>query len=49
MKWLVIALALYSLFITAVLLAEWHNERPAKKFIRSIEEAYKERERNERQ
>lgn len=49
MKWLVIALALYSLFITAVLLVERHNERPSKKFIRSIKEAYKEREHHENQ
>lgn len=49
MKYLVIALVLYSLFITAILLVEWHNERLSKKFIRSVEEAYKERERHERQ
>lgn len=49
MKYLVIAMALYSLFITAILFVEWHNERPSKKFIRSIEEAYKERERHEQQ
>lgn len=47
MKYLVIALELYSLFITAILILEWYNERPSKKFIRSIEEAYKERERHE--
>lgn len=49
MKWLVIALALYSLFITAVLLVEWHNERPSKKFIRRIEKTCKEREHHENQ
>lgn len=35
--WLIIALVLYSLGITAVLLVEWHKERPSKQFIRSIE------------
>lgn len=46
--WLIIALALYSLGITAVLLVEWHKERPSKKFIRSIEKDCKERERHEK-
>lgn len=45
---LIIALALYSLGITAVLFVEWHKERPSKKFIRNIEKAYKEREKNEK-
>lgn len=45
--WLIIALTLYSLGITAVLIVEWHKERPSKQFIRSIEKAYKEREHHE--
>lgn len=48
MKWLVIAMALYSLFITAILFVEWNKERPSKKFIRSIEKACKGRERHDK-
>ena len=47
--WLIIALALYGLGITAVLLVELHKERPSKQFIRSIEKACKEREHHENQ
>ena len=46
--WLIIALVLYSLGITAVLFVEWNKERPSKKFIRSIEKACKERERHDK-
>lgn len=47
--WLIIALALYSLGITIMLLVAWNEGRPARKFIRSIEKAYKEREHRENQ
>lgn len=47
--WLIIALALYSLGITAVLLVEWHKERPSKQFIRRIEKACKECKHHENQ
>lgn len=47
--WLIIALALYSLGITIMLLVAWNEGRPARKFIRSIEKAYKESEHRENQ